>query len=211
MPLDEGTVVGFYPQKGGAGGTCLALNLVGCLSRRHPGQVVLLDLDFPYSHAALLGGLVATSCLARMASTPPETFEESLLSTILYHAGGPMILPGALRPEESDGVTPDLIARAISVLRKTFRYVVVDLGIAIDDSTLAVLDLTQHVIVVAAPELAAVKSASAAIDIFHRLGTPDDRLTVVLNNPSPKPAVMEAAARRTLNPRLHLSPAFDLP
>src|SRR5260370_8256128 len=123
-----------------------------------------------------------------MASTPPETFEESLLSTILYHAGGPMILPGALRAEESDGVTPDLIARAISVLRKTFRYVVVDLGIAIDDSTLAVLDLTQHVIVVAAPELSAVKSAADAIHILHSLGTPDDHLPPLLTNRSPKPA-----------------------
>src|SRR5216683_963165 len=119
MLLGEATVVGLYSPKGGSGGTCLALNLVGCLSRSNPGQVVLLDLDFPYSHAALLAGLVPTSCLARMAATPTEAFEESLLSTILYHSGGAMILPGALRPEESDDVTPDLIARAVTVLRKT--------------------------------------------------------------------------------------------
>src|SRR5260370_4781074 len=187
MLLDEATVVGLYSPKGGSGGTCMALNLVGCLSRIHPGQVVLLDLDFPYSHAALLAGLVPTSCLARMAATPTEAFEESLLSTILYHSGGPMILPEALRPEESDQVTPDLIARALTVLRKTFRYVVVHSGIAIDDSTLALLDLTQHVIVVAAPELSAVKSAADAIDILRKRGTPDDRLTGVLTNRSAKP------------------------
>ena len=93
MALDEATVVGIYSPKGGSGGTCLALNLVGCLSRRHPGQVVLLDLDFPYSHAALLAGLVPTSCLARMAGSPAETFEESVLSTILYHSGGPIAVP----------------------------------------------------------------------------------------------------------------------
>jgi pilus assembly protein CpaE len=209
MLLDEATVVGLYSPKGGSGGTCLALNLVGSLSRRHPGQVVLLDLDFPYSHAALLAGLVPTSCLARMAATPAETFEESLLSTILYHSGGPMILPGALRPEESEEVTADLIARAITVLRKTFRYVVVDLGIAIDDSTLAVLDLTQHVIVVTAPELSAVKSAADAIDILRKLGTPDDRLTVVLNNRSAKSAVVKAAVERTLKRAVNVEVAFD--
>jgi Flp pilus assembly CpaE family ATPase len=211
MLLDEATVVGLYSPKGGSGGTCLALNLVGCLSRSHPGQVVLLDLDFPYSHAALLAGLVPTSCLARMADTPSEAFEESLLSTILYHAGGPMILPGALRPEESDEVRPDLIARAVSVLRKTFRYVVVDLGIAIDDSTLAVLDLTQHVIVVTAPELSAVKSSADAIDILRKLGTPDDRLTVVLNNRTAKPAVLKSAVERTLKRSVDVEVAFDGP
>src|SRR5713101_7758880 len=185
MLLGEATVVGLYSPKGGSGGTCLALNLVGCLSRSNPGQVVLLDLDFPYSHAALLAGLVPTSCLARMAATPPEAFEES------------------------DDVTPDLIARAVTVLRKTFRYVVVDMGIAIDDSTLAVLDLTQHVIVITAPELSAVKSAADAIDILRKLGTPDDRLTVVLNNRSAKPAVMKTAVERTLKRSIDVEVAFD--
>jgi pilus assembly protein CpaE len=120
-----------------------------------------------------------------------------------------MILPGALRPEESDDVTADLIARAVTVLRKTFRYVVVDMGIAIDDSTLAVLDLTQHVIVVTAPELSAVKSAADAIDILRKLGTPDDRLTVVLNNRSAKPAVMKTAVERTLKRSIDVEVAFD--
>jgi pilus assembly protein CpaE len=209
MLLGEATVVGLYSPKGGSGGTCLALNLVGRLSRLYPGQVLLLDLDFPYSHAALLAGLVPTSCLARLAGVPPDSFEEVLLSSILYHAGGPMILPGALRPEESDLVTAELIARAIGILRKTFRYVVVDLGIAIDDSTLAVLDLTQHVVLVAAPELSAVKSAADAIEILQKLGTPDDRLTVVLNNRTPKPAVSKPAVERMLKRSVDVEVSFD--
>jgi Flp pilus assembly CpaE family ATPase len=209
MLLEEATVVGLYSPKGGSGGTCLALNLVGCLARRHPGQVLLVDLDFPYSHAALLAGLVPTSCLARMASVPPESFEEALLSTILYHPGGPMILPGALRPEESDDVTPELITRAMSILRKSFRYVVVDLGIAIDDATLAVFDLTQHVVLVAAPEMSAVKAGADAIEILRKLGTPDDRLTVVLNNRSMKPAVLKPAVERMLRRSVDVEVAFD--
>lgn len=209
MLLGEATVVGLYSPKGGSGGTCLALNLVGVLAQRHPGQVLLVDLDFPYSHAPLLAGLVPASCLARMAAVPPEAFEEALLSTILYHSAGPMILPGALRPEESDDVTPELIGRAISVLRKSFRYVIIDLGIAIDDSTLAVLDLTQHVVLVAAPELSAVKTAADAIEILRKLGTPDDRLTVVLNNRSPKPAVLKPAVERMLKRTVNVEVEFD--
>jgi Flp pilus assembly CpaE family ATPase len=209
MLLGEATVVGLYSPKGGSGGTCLALNLVGRLSRLYPGQVLLLDLDFPYSHAALLAGLVPTSCLARLTDVPPDSFEEVLLSSILYHTGGPMILPGALRPEESDEVKPELITRAIGILRKTFRYVVVDLGIAIDDSTLAVLDLTQHVVLVAAPELSAVKSAADAIEILQKLGTPDDRLTVVLNHRSPKPAVSKPAVERMLKRKVDVEVSFD--
>src|SRR5204863_192307 len=129
-----------------------------------PGVVLLLDLDFPYSHSALLAGLVPTSCLARTASVPQESFEDVLLSTVLYDSGGPMILPGALRPEEADEVTPELVNKAIATLRKTFRYIVVDLGVTITDSTLALFDLTQHVVLIAAPQLSAVKSAADAVE-----------------------------------------------
>jgi len=209
MLLREATVVGVYSPKGGSGGTCVALNLVGSLSRRYPGQVLLLDLDLPYSHSALLAGLIPTSCLARVADVPPDSFEEVLLSAVLYHAGGPMILPGALRPEEADEVTPELVQRAISVLRKTFRYIVVDLGVMITDSTLALLDMTQHTVLVVAPELSALKSAADAIDILVRLGTPDDRLSLVLNNRSPRTAVTRPAVERKLQRRVDIEFGFD--
>src|SRR5438067_2059368 len=162
------------------------------------GAVLLLDLDFPYSHSALLAGLVPTSCLARTGSVPQDAFEEVLLSAVLHHVQGPMILPGALRPEEADDVTPELITRAIAVLRKTFRYIVVDLGVTITDSTLALFDLTQHILVVTTPEMSAVKSAADAIEILIQLGTPPDRLAVVLNNRSLKPPVTKAAVERSL-------------
>jgi len=207
--FNEAAVVGVYSPKGGSGGTCLAINLVGSLSRRYPGQVLLLDLDFPYNHAALLAGLVPTSCLARMAAVPADSFEEALLSAVLVHSGGPMILSGALRPEEADEVTPDLVTRAISILRKTFCYIVVDLGVTINDSTLALFDLTQHIVMVAAPELSAVKSAADAIDILLRLGTPHDRLTVVLNNRSLKPVVARQAVERMLKRPVDVEVGFD--
>jgi len=205
----EATVVGVYSPKGGSGGTCISLNVVGSLARRYPGQVLLLDLDFPYTHAALLAGLVPTTCLARLAQVPSEAFEEALLSAILYHSGGPMILAGSLRPEEAEEVTPELVTRAIGILRKTFRCIIIDLGVTISDTTLALLDLTQHIVLVAAPELSAVKSAADAIDILLRLGTPQDRLSVVLNNRTMKPAVTRSAVERMLNRRVDIEVAFD--
>src|SRR5256886_15524739 len=161
--LQEATVVGVYSPKGGSGGTCISLNLVGAPARRYPGGGLLLDLAFPDSHSALLAGLVPTSCLARISSVPQGSFEEVLLSAVLYHPKGPMILPGALRPEEADEITPELITKAISVLRKSFSYIVVDLGVTITDSTLALFVQTQLVVVVTATVLSTATSAEDEI------------------------------------------------
>jgi Flp pilus assembly CpaE family ATPase len=205
----EGSVVAMYAPRGGAGATCLSLNLVGVLAMRHPGQVILLDLDLPYAHAALLAGLVPASCLARLADAPPDAFEELLLSAILYHPDGPMILAGALRPEEADAITADLITRALAVLRRTFRYIVVDLAPAVSEPVLACLDAAEQVVVVTAPDLSSVKSAGDALQILLELGVPDGRLSVVLNHRSSSAAVERATVERLLHRRVDVEAAFD--
>jgi MinD-like ATPase involved in chromosome partitioning or flagellar assembly len=207
--LGEAPVVAIYSPKGGSGGTTVALNLVGALSRRYPGQVLLLDLDLPYNHAALLANLVPTTCLARAAQIPPEAFEEVLLSAVLYHPGGPMILPGALKPEEADLITPELLARTISVLRRSFRYVIVDLGVALSESVLTVVDHVQHVVLVVTPEISAVKSSADALEIMVTLGVPPDQLSVLLNHRSPKPAVLRSSVERMLGKPVDVEMLFD--
>jgi pilus assembly protein CpaE len=207
--LSEAPVVAVYSPKGGSGGTTVALNLVGALSRRYPGQVLLLDLDLPYNHAALLANLIPTTCLARAAETPPEAFEEVLLSTVLYHAGGPMILPGALKPEEADLITPELLARTITFLRRSFRYVIVDLGVALSETVLAIVDHVQHVVLVVTPEISAVKASADALEILLTLGVPADEVSVLLNHRGAKPAVLRPSLERMLGKPVDVEMLFD--
>ena len=198
-----------YSPKGGSGGTTVALNLVGALSRRHPGEILLLDLDLPYNHAALLANLVPTSCLARLDETPEEVFDDVLLSAALYHPGGLMILPGALRPEEADLVTPELIARALTVLRRSFRFVVVDLGVALSDTVLAVVDHVQHVLLLITPEVSAIKAAADALEILITLGVSPERIIIVLNHRNTTRAVPRTGIERMLGRPVDIEIPFD--
>src|SRR6059058_1980024 len=45
--LQEATVVGVYSPKGGSGGTCISLNLVGALARRYPARSCCSTSIFP--------------------------------------------------------------------------------------------------------------------------------------------------------------------
>ena len=192
----NGAVLSLYSPKGGTGRTTIALNLVAKLAQRWPREIVLIDLAFPYPHAALMANLVPNACLARLRDTPSDLFEEALLSTVLYHPTGLMVLPGALQPEEADLVTGDLASRAIEVLRRTFRYVVVDLGVALTDVTLAALDQSQQVFMVVTPEITAVKGAADAATILELLGLPPDRLSLVLNHRAPVSGLSRQAVER---------------
>lgn len=206
----ESVVVGVYSPKGGSGRTTLALNVAGALARRHPGEVLLLDFSFPFTQAALLANLTPVSSLARLADAPASLTEELLLSAVLFHPASLMILPGCVRPEEADLVTPALVARALEILARTFRYIVVDLPVALGDVTLAVLDDAQHVLLVTSPELTAVKASRDAYGILtHVLGFATDSVSVVLNSRTPKSSIKRDAVERRLAADVAFEVGYD--
>jgi diguanylate cyclase (GGDEF)-like protein/PAS domain S-box-containing protein len=182
----DATQVAVYSTKGGSGRTTLALNLGAELGRRHPGEVLVVDLALPYNHIALLGNLSPSTCLARIGKAPDANFSALAWSAVLPHPAGFMALPATLRPEEAELVTPELLLRAMKVLAPQFRYIVFDLGVALDDCVLATLEMSDHLVLVATPELASMHDTRQMIDLATRvLHIPVGRVHTVLNHRSP--------------------------
>jgi diguanylate cyclase (GGDEF)-like protein/PAS domain S-box-containing protein len=180
------TQIAIYSTKGGSGRTTLALNLGAELGRRHPGEVLVIDLALPYNHIALLGNLSPSTCLARIAQAPDATFRSLAWSAALPHPAGFMALPATLRPEEAELVTPDLVLRAMKVLAPEFRYIIFDLGVALEDCVLAALEMSDHVVLVATPELASMHDTRQMIELATRvLHIPVGRVHTVLNHRAP--------------------------
>jgi Flp pilus assembly CpaE family ATPase len=182
----DAVITAVYAPKGGSGRTTIALNLAAELATGDSGSVLLIDLDLPYSQAALLSGLIPNGSLTTAswgASLGTDAdLEDALIGAAQLHPSGFMVLPAAVKLEESELVDPEHVTRAIQVLRTSFRYIVVDLGIALSELALGVFDAATHTIVVVAPELPSLKGAQDALRIIHDLMRfPDERVKLVLN------------------------------
>ena len=180
----DGRVIAVYSVKGGSGKTTIAVNVAAALGQRNRGECLLLDLGLPYNHAALTANLVPTGSLATHDAVNDRELEETLLSACIQHASGMMLLPGALKIEQSELVTPELVQRAITALLRTFPYLVVDLGVAMSESALSVLERAQRIILIVTPELTALKDTKELLELFRTvLNIPDGSVTIVLNRP----------------------------
>ena len=214
-PEQHGTVVAIYSVKGGSGKTTLAVNLAAAIGMKHRGESVLLDLGLPYNHAALVANLVPTGCLAVADKLGEERFEEAVLSSCLHHPSGAMVLPTALKVEQSELVTPQLVQRALDLLKRTFPYVVVDLGIAITETTLNILERAGRVLLIVTAELPSLKDTAELLDVFENvLKIPAGSVTLVLNHPRPRSMVGRSDAERVIGRRIDVEipndgPRFD--
>src|SRR6266851_278271 len=164
----------------------------------------------PFNDSALVANLVPTGCLALIDQPDQDKFEDALLGVALHHPTGMVIIPSALRAEQAELVTPPLAKRALDVLEQTFDYMVVDLGVAMTDVTLGVLERANRILVMVTPELTSLKDTAELLQIFEKvLKIPSARVILALNHPRPQTMVTRADAERQVERKFQTEIAYD--
>ena len=132
-----------------------------------------------------------------IARREKASLDAALLAAGLHHHTGMVVLPSALRVEQSELVTPMLVQRALAVLEQAFTYIVVDLGVAMTEVTLGVLERANRILIMVTAELPTLKDTADLLQIFETvLDIPPARVSLILNHPRPQTMVTRADAER---------------
>ncbi len=178
----RGKVVTLFSPKGGVGTTTLAVNvaLVLAASDLVEGEVALCDAALRLSSAASFLGLAPRHDLAEMASDLDQL--HALSTYLAVHPESSLRLLASPRdPIAADRVTPDDMSRILIALRRRFELVVVDTSPVVDLLNLAVLDVSDAILVVTEAIAPTLLATSRALDLLAGQGFGGERLRLVLN------------------------------
>lgn len=179
-PASSRTITVVSP-KGGVGKTSLSTNLAIGLSRQNPSSVVLVDLDLQFGDVASTLDLAPQSTIEH-ALQPDAAADDLVLKTMLtVHPTGFFVLCGAESPAANEGVTSAQVRRLFDQLAKQFATIVVDTASGLDEATLAALEVTDDVVLVATMDVACVRSVRKAADLLGELGLLPASRTLALN------------------------------
>lgn len=177
-----GRLIAVFSLRGGVGVTSLAVNLAVTLTGLWNTDVPLLDLALTMGQVALMFNIKPKTSIQDLAQRESAELDDTMVESSLYHhPTGVCILPAPVHPEGAETVSSMHVNSVLPLLKDRYPHLVADLASDLQEVTLTGLDHADQILLVLAPELASVRAAVGALDIFSSLGYPDEKTKLVLN------------------------------
>ena len=175
------TVVAVFNPKGGVGKTTVATNLASTLQLRKGQSVLLVDADTVTGHVTTSLGIEAVRTVVdswrdELEGGPMETLTDIASS----HLSGMRVVALTSSPLHTEILDPARIAEAISVARRGFDFVVVDLHPSYSTLNQAIFEKADRILVPVTPDVPAIRAAVQLANVATELGI-RERLALVVN------------------------------
>ena len=128
---------------------------------------------------------------------------------IAHHSSGLDVLPAPPSPEHAERVTGELIGRLVPALWARYRWIVVDTAPTFSDVNLSLLDHTDWLFHVTAPDVPALRSLQSALAVFARLGHSPGERCLVMNAIHARTRLDRGRIEQTLGTRIDLAVPYS--
>lgn len=199
----RGRVIVVVSPKGGSGKTAVSSNLSVALAQRHPGRVVVVDLDVQFGDLETALSLSPERTLAQLSrSAHIDATAVKLHLTPSKH--GLFLLAGALDPVEAETIVATHVPTVLSVLADNFDYVIVDTAAGLDEMTLRALDAATDILMVSSLDVTSIRSLRKAMTALDHIGVKAER-GLVLNRADSKVGLDPSDAEDAIGMRISCS------
>ena len=176
-----GRVISFISNKGGVGKSTMAVNTAVGLAMRHPGRVLLIDASLQMGVAAALLDVRPEATLSDVAIERDRLDVTMIRQMAIQHSCGLHLLAAPSDAVLAMDVDDTLIARVITLARRTYDFVIIDTFPMFDRVVVAALDLSDRAFVVVENVVPTLLGAVSLLSVLERIGFPADRQKLIVN------------------------------
>jgi pilus assembly protein CpaE len=172
-------IMSVFSPKGGVGKTTIAFNLAVAFAQ-FDQRTVLVDGNIQFGDLRAL--LKVPTDAPSILDLPTDRIAESDLGDVLWRdPSGIDILLAPPRIEMSEMLSARDIEKILSLLRRVYDVVVIDMSCPINDINLAFLDASDAIVEIVTYDSTSIQSAVAIADTFRAIGYPASKVRYLIN------------------------------
>jgi pilus assembly protein CpaE len=133
--------------------------------------------------------------------------EELVAGVLVPHSSGVQVLLAPPPADLSHPISLPQVQTILVVLRRMFPWVVVDLGLPMDETAFAFLDGADRIVLTVLPEMVGLRNTRLMLDQLHSRGYVDRKVWLVLN----RSTLTGGVSRPDIEERLSMSFVHAVP
>ncbi|MFN2581868.1 MAG: response regulator [Candidatus Dormibacteria bacterium] len=179
--VTPGDVIVVFSGKGGVGRTLLATNLAVALATETKASVALVDLDLQFGDVGVMLNLDHSRSITDVVDAGEGLDGDVLKEILATGPAGIRVLLAPISPELADLVTAEHVRSAMTELRKSFDYVVVDAPSHLAEYDLEVIEAAQRIIAVTTLTIPAIKDTKLGLKVLDSLNIESANISLIIN------------------------------
>ncbi|MGC9397646.1 MAG: response regulator [Anaerolineae bacterium] len=191
-PQTRGRIITFFSPKGGTGCTTLAVNTALAVKRAlgESAKVGVVDTNLQFGDVSIFMKLQPTRTFSDLVPHAEEMDADLLDAVMVPHPSGLKVLAAPAAPEEAELVREGGVdetggnrrLRAIlSFMQERFDYLIVDTAHVVDDVMLALLDLSDLVLLLTRPVIPEIRGARMFVELLQKMSYPMEKVQLIIN------------------------------
>lgn len=193
------TVVAVHSLRGGLGCSSIAVNLGYAFQKLWGKEAILVDGVLTAGQIALMLDAKPLSTWENLVGINEEILDDAVVSEMMSeHKTGIRYIASPRFPIASDTFSSEVLGLFMEKVKAENEFVVIDTSHDFSDMAINMLNASSSIVLVMAPEMASLRSAMSAIEIYDRLGVSVDKMKIVLNNNSSNSAIKQAQLEKVL-------------
>lgn len=209
-PAVSNITIGYMSLKGGAGVTSLAINSAVALALTQKKPVALVDLAPWGGHAALMLGLRPNKSVSEALTASHQLNQMTLKSYFIEHKSQVHLLASTLNYDRRHSPGSSQLEQLVTLLKTAYPLVVFDLAhLVLQPDAGAILHQFDKLVLVLTPEMASLQSTALLLQTLTRLEVPEQRISLVVNQPFPQHVLPLDAIQKVLRRQVTATIPFE--
>ena len=189
-------IISVFAPKGGVGKTTIAFNLAVAMGQLDQ-RTVLIDGSLQFGDLRAL--LKVPTDAPSIMDLPTDRIAESDLGDVLWRdPSGIDILLAPPRIEMAEMITARDVEKVLSLLRRVYSVVVIDMSSVLNDLNLAFLDTSDTIVEIVTYDSTTIHNTVAVADTFRAIGYPASKVRYLINRADSSGGIDPAALERAL-------------